>query len=170
MTAIPHLAEVPTPTSVDDGHMTIRANDTRRGNPAKHLIGVLLALTTAVAVGCADDTTATSRSAAPAASSPSTSAAATKAGSDTTAFCAAGAELDARTSAITSPEQAAAVFAELGPTLDTMRSSAPDSVADAAEEFVSTAKAAVRSGDFTAFEDGTVDALVKQFEAVCARS
>lgn len=163
------MVEVPTATSIDDGHMTNRPNDIRRPNPAKHLC-VLLALTVAVAAGCADDTTATSRPAAPAAPIPSTSAAVTKAGSDTAAFCAAGAELDARTSAITSPEQAAAVFADLGPTLDTLRSSAPDNVADAAEEFVSTAKAAVRSGDFTAFEDGTVDALVRQFDALCAHT
>ena len=65
------------------------------------------------------------------------------------------------------PEQAVEVFTELDPTLDTMLSTAPDAVADAAETFVTTARASVSSGDFTPFEDGTIDALVERFEVVC---
>ncbi len=60
------------------------------------------------------------------------------------------------------------MFTELDPTLDTMLASAPTEVADAAATFVSIARASVKSGDFIPFEDGTIDALVQQFDAVCA--
>jgi len=61
------------------------------------------------------------------------------------------------------------VFTELDPTLDAMVANAPEQVGDAAATFVSTARSAVKSGDFTPFEDGTIDTLVKQFDAVCGK-
>ena len=87
---------------------------------------------------------------------------------DTAAFCAAGEAINAKTSTIAGPDQAVTVFTELDPTLDTMLATAPAEVTGAAATFVSTARASVRSGDFTPFEDGTIDALVQQFDAVCA--
>lgn len=92
----------------------------------------------------------------------------TDGGGDVVAFCAAGEVINDKTATITGPEQAVSVFTELDPTLDSMEASAPPAVADAAATFVSTARASVASGDFTPFEDGTVDALVAQFDAVCA--
>ena len=90
--------------------------------------------------------------------------------SATAAFCAAGETINSRTSTIGSPDQAVTVFTELDPTLDAMVANSPEQVADAAATFVSTARASVASGDFTPFEDGTIDALVKQFDAVCGKA
>lgn len=90
--------------------------------------------------------------------------------SATAAFCAAGETINSRTSTIGSPDQAVSVFTELDPILDAMVGNAPEQVADAAATFVSTARATVKSGDFTPFEDGTIDALVKQFDAVCGKA
>ena len=136
------------------------------------ILGALIASAALLVAGCSTDSTDTAGSpkdvtttVAPA----TTIAAATTSDNDTAAFCAAGEAINAKTSTIAGPDQAVSVFTELDPTLDTMLASAPAEVADAAATFVSTARASVKSGDFTPFEDGTIDALVQQFDAVCAK-
>lgn len=132
-------------------HQTHRPTRTRR------TVGIVLVGAVLIAGGCSDNTGADTATASETATA-----------GDPVAFCEAGETINAKTSAIASPEQAVEVFTDLDPTLDTMLSTAPAAVGDAAETFVSTARASVRSGDFTPFEDGTIDALVAQFDAVCA--
>lgn len=135
-----------------------------RPNRTWRLVGTLLLVgVVAFPVGCSDDATDT----ADGADASTTTVASAASGGDNEAFCAAGETINTKTSSIASPEQAVEVFTELDPTLDTMLSTAPDAVADAAETFVTTARASVSSGDFTPFEDGTIDALVERFEVVC---
>lgn len=145
-------------------HRTIRPGRVR-------LLTLVLTLASVVLAGasCSDDTTDSSSAARSTTAAPSTSTerAAPEDG-DTQAFCAAGETINAKTASITGPEQAVSIFTELDPTLETMLTTAPPAVATAAKTFVSTARSAVASGDFTPFEDGTVDALVEQFDAVCS--
>lgn len=112
--------------------------------------------------GCTSDDSKEAASDSAAATS-STASTTTDRNGNIAAFCAAGETIDARTSTISSPEQARAVFTELDPTLDTMLATAPDDAAT----FVSIARAAVKSGDFTPFENGTVDSLVARLDTAC---
>lgn len=116
--------------------------------------------------GCTSDDSKEAASDSAAATS-STASTTTDRNGNVAAFCAAGETIDARTSTISSPEQARAVFTELDPTLDTMLATAPDDVTDAAATFVSIARAAVKNGDFTPFENGTVDSLVARLDTAC---
>lgn len=135
------------------------------------VLAALIASTALLIAGCSTDSTDTAGSPNDVTTTvaPSTTVAATTASAgDEAAFCAAGEAINAKTSTIAGPDQAVTVFTELDPTLDTMLATAPAEVAGAASTFVSTARASVKSGDFTPFEDGTIDALVQQFDAVCA--
>jgi len=151
----------------------------------RRIIAAALALTAVAFTGCSSDKTEsadrTDSSSSGSGSSDSgssgmdstTTVASDSLGGDesaTAAFCAAGETINSRTSTIGSPDQAVSVFTELDPTLDAMVANAPEQVADAAATFVSTARASVASGDFTPFEDGTIDALVKQFDAICGKA
>lgn len=142
----------------------------RLNSDPKPILAVLVGIAALFVSGCssstdtADSTNDNGRSA----TTTTTTTAESSTDSDTAEFCAAGATINTKTGTITSPEEAASVFTELDPTLETMVASAPADVADAAATFVTTARASVASGDFTPFEDGTVDALVEQFDAVCA--
>ena len=53
------------------------------------------------------------------------------------------------------------MFTELDPILDAMVGNAPEQVADAAATFVSTARATVKSGDFTPFGFALADAAIE---------
>ncbi len=151
----------------------------------RRVIAAAVALTAVAFTGCSSDK-ADSADKADSSSSDSSSSDSSSSGRDATtttandpsggdesataAFCAAGETINSRTSTIGSPDQAVTVFTELDPTIDAMVANAPEQVADAAATFVSTARASVASGDFTPFEDGTIDALVKQFDAVCGKA
>lgn len=146
----------------------------------RRIIAAALALTAVAFTGCssdkadsADRTDSSSSGSGSSGGDSTTTAAPESLGGDesaTAAFCAAGETINSRASTIGSPDQAVSVFTELDPTLDAMVANAPEQVADAAATFVSTARASVKSGDFTPFEDGTIDALVKQFDAVCGKA
>lgn len=128
------------------------------------------------ATACSDDSKntvdASSTTSAPSVSQTtagaSTAATGPSTGGDLEAFCSAGAEIDTATSAIDGPEAAVTVFTDLRPTIDDMVASAPDDVADDAQAFADHVDDAVASRDFTAFEDGTVDALVAELDAACS--
>jgi len=129
------------------------------------ILGALIASTALLVAGCSTDAPKdVTTTVAPT----TTILVTTTSAGDKAAFCAAGEAINAKTSTIAGPDQAVTVFTELDPTLDTMLASAPTEVADAAATFVSIARASVKSGDFIPFEDGTIDALVQQFDAVCA--
>ena len=137
---------------------------TRPQRAPQRTLGALLLASSLSIAGCssddgerADDVTATTDQ-----------TSTTSPAGDLAAFCGAGETINARTAAIASPEDAVAAFTELDPTLDDMLESAPSEVADEADEFVSIARSAVESGDFSPFEDGTVDALTQRFDAVCS--
>lgn len=98
---------------------------------------------------------------------PATTTASTE-GGELEAFCAAGGEINSATASIDSPEAATTVFTDLQPTIDDMVAAAPTDLADEAQAFAGHVDGALSSGDFTAFEDGTVDALVASFEDACA--
>lgn len=136
------------------------------------VLAALIASTALLIAGCSTDSTDTAGSPNDVTTTvaPSTTvAAATASAGDEAAFCAAGEAINAKTSTIAGPDQAVTVFTELDPTLDTMLATAPAEVAGATSTFVSTARASVKSsGLATPFEDGTIDALVQQFDAVCA--
>jgi hypothetical protein len=87
--------------------------------------------------------------------------------SDSAAFCAAGLEIQEATAAISSPESAVAVFSSLSGTIDDLVDVAPDDVAADATAFADHVRSAVESGDFTAFEDGTVDEITGRLDAAC---
>lgn len=126
----------------------------------------LLLLSIVSTAACSSDTTSASKTTGNAATNATTSAAG--AGGDLASFCAAGETINARTATIAGPDEAVAAFTELDATLDTLLASAPDEVAEAAATFVSTARSSVATGDFSPFEDGTIDGLVGQFDAICA--
>lgn len=140
----------------------------------RRIIAAALTLAAVAFTGCSSDKVDSSSPDSGSAGRDATTAVATDpSGGDesaTAAFCAAGETINSRTSTIGSPDQAVNVFTELDPTLDAMVANAPEQVADAAAAFVSTARASVKSGDFTPFEYGTIDALVEQFDAVCGKS
>lgn len=131
--------------------------------PHRTLGALLLASALSIA-GCGSNSAERAADGAPATDQAST----TSPVGDLAAFCGAGETINARTAAIAGPEDAVAAFTELDLTLDEMLESAPSEVADEANEFVSIARSAVESGDFSPFEDGTVDALTKRFDAVCS--
>jgi hypothetical protein len=108
--------------------------------------------------GCGDDdsTAATSTTEVP-----------TTAAGDLATFCDAGAEIESSTAIIDSPASAITVFGGLDATIDEMVAAAPPELADDAQAFADHVDDAVASGDFAAFEDGTVDALVTDFQAAC---
>ncbi len=135
------------------------------------ILGALIASTALLVAGCSTDSSDTAdapKDVTTTVAPTTTILVTTTSAGDKAAFCAAGEAINAKTSTIAGPDQAVTVFTELDPTLDTMLASAPTEVADAAATFVSIARASVKSGDFTPFEDGTIDALVQQFDAVCA--
>lgn len=136
---------------------------TRPARAPHRTLGALLLASALSIAGCgsddarrADDAPTTDR------------ASTTSPAGDLDTFCGAGETINARTAAIAGPEDAIDAFTELDPALDDLAESAPAEVVDEAREFVSIARSAVESADFSAFEDGTVDALVEQFDAVCS--
>lgn len=136
---------------------------TRPARPLHRTLGALLLASALSIAGCS------SNGAERASGAPTTDRASTSSlAGEIAAFCGAGETINARTAAIAGPEDAVAAFTELDPTLGDMLESAPPEVADEADEFVSIARSAVESGDFSPFEDGTVDALTKRFDAVCS--
>ncbi len=122
---------------------------------------VAIAALALIPAACSDDSET-------AAEAPSTTTSAPPADGDLEAFCAAGSEIDTATSTIDSPEAATTVFTDLQPTIDDMVANAPTDVAQDARAFSTHVDDALASGDFTAFEDGTVDTLVAKFEAACS--
>lgn len=137
---------------------------TRPARPPHRTLGALLLASVISTAGCNSDDAERTDDGTPNTDQTST----TSRAGDRAAFCGAGETIDARSAALANPDDAVAAFTELDPTLDVMLESAPPEVADEAEEFVSIARSAVESGDFSPFEDGTVDALATQFDAVCS--
>lgn len=137
---------------------------TRPARPLHRTLGALLLASALSIAGCSSNGAERAGGGAPTTDQASTSSLA----GEIAAFCGAGETINARTAAIAGPEDAVAAFTELDPTLDDMLESAPPEVADEADEFVSIARSAVESGDFSPFEDGTVGALTKRFDAVCS--
>jgi hypothetical protein len=88
-------------------------------------------------------------------------------GGDTAAFCAAGQEIQAATADIDSPEAAVDAFSSVSDTIDELVETAPDDVAEDAQAFADHVAGAVDTGDFSAFEDGTVDELSSRMDAAC---
>jgi hypothetical protein len=133
---------------------------------ARPLAIAAIAALTLISAACSDDNEATSAS-----SSTSASLVATSAPSDAgelEAFCAAGGDINSATATIDSTEAATTIFTDLQPTIEKMVAAAPTDLADEAQAFADHVDGALSSGDFTAFEDGTVDALVADLEAACS--
>lgn len=130
-------------------------------NPRRSLAATSLVLVLALGACGSDADTASAPE-----DTPTTAPTTTVAG-DLDAFCALGATIEQETAAIDSPEAAVEVFTELDDTLTGLEEAAPPAVADDARTFVETALVAVETGDFSAFEDGTVDELVANFDAAC---
>ena len=137
---------------------------TRPARPPHRTLGALLLASALSIAWCSSDGAERAGDGAPTTDRVST----TSPAADLAAFCGAGETINARTADIAWPNEAVTAFAELDPTLDVMLESAPAEVADEAKEFVSITRSAVKSGDFSTFEDGTVDALITQFDAVCS--
>lgn len=89
------------------------------------------------------------------------------AGGDVAAFCAAGQSIESATAVIDSQESALVAFSALGPVIQDLVDTAPDDIADDAGAFADHVSEAVESGDFTAFEDSTVDTILARFDALC---
>lgn len=120
-----------------------------------------------VPVACSDESEPSADTTMTTSEAPTTTTAPVADG-DLEAFCAAGGDIDTATATIDSPDAAVTVFTGLRPTIDEMVAAAPTDVAEDAQAFSDHVDDALSSGDFAAFEDGTVDALVARLEAACS--
>jgi hypothetical protein len=87
---------------------------------------------------------------------------------DPVAFCALGQDIQTATASIDRPEAAVTTFQELAGTIDELVAAAPADVAEQATEFDQHVTQAVETGDFAAFDDGTVDELTARMDAICS--
>lgn len=84
------------------------------------------------------------------------------------AFCALNAQIDAETASIQSQEDAAVAFKRVLPIMDQALEQAPDEIRNDVEQLAGAAHDAVDSGDFSAFEDGSLAAAETAVGDYCA--
>jgi hypothetical protein len=107
----------------------------------------LLLLLPLAAAGCGDD------------SSPTTAKA---------AFCKTTGEIDAATADIHSQADAVAAFTKVKPKIDQAVDRAPDAVKADARVMADAVDNALSTNDFSAFENGSLDAASQSIESYCS--
>ena len=112
------------------------------------LVTIAIALLLPIAaVGCGDD------------NSPSTGKA---------AFCKTTAEIDAATADIHSQADAVAAFTKVKPKIDQAVDQAPDAVKADTQVMADAVDNALSTSDFSAFENGSLDAASQSIESYCS--
>jgi hypothetical protein len=112
--------------------------------PATVAMALLLPL---AAIGCGDD------------NSPST---------DKAAFCKTTGEIDAATADIHSQTDAIAAFTKVKPQIDQAVEQAPDAVKADTRVMADAVDTALSTSDFSAFENGSLDAASQSIESYCS--
>ena len=114
------------------------------------LVPIAIALLLPIAaVSCGDDNSATT-------------------GADKAAFCKTTGEIDAATADIHSQADAVAAFTKVKPKIDHAVDQAPDAVKADTQVMADAVDNALATSDFSAFENGSLDAASQGIESFCS--